>query len=119
MNAAAQAAPVSHTREVWSRSRVIALIESNDKAAIRALLVVYGNQTASEKASHTAAEHNGIGFSQMDAEILTSFAQFYNRAGFLSAKQMTILKKKIVRYWKQVLTAIEGNGLPVVYTRTK
>lgn len=104
---------------VWTKSKVQALIESNDKAAIRALLVVYANQTESEKSSHAAAEHNGIGFSQMDAEILTSFAQFYGRAGFLSAKQMTILRKKIVRYWKQVLTAIERNGLPVVYTRTK
>lgn len=112
-------AQVTTAPEVWTRSKVQALIEANDRAAVRALLVVYGNQTASEKSSHTAAEHNGVGFSQMDAEILTSFAQFYQRAGFLSAKQMTILKKKIVRYWKQVLVAIEGNGLPVVYTRTK
>lgn len=103
----------------WTRSRVINLIETRDEAAVRALLVVYRNQTAAEKSSHAATETNGVGFGQFDAEILTSFAEFYQRAGFLSAKQMQILKKKIVRYWKQVLVAIEGNGLPVVYTRTK
>lgn len=103
----------------WTKSRVQALLASNEKAAIRGLLVVYANQTQSEQSGQLAIEHNGVGFSSMDAEILTSFAQFYQRAGFLSAKQMTILQKKIVRYWKQVLTAIEKNGLPVVYTRTK
>lgn len=105
--------------DVWTRSKVQALISTNDKAVIRALLAVYAKQTEAEKQSdHTHCE-NGVGFSKFDAELLTSFAKQYNRAGFLSEKQMSIARRKMASYWRQLLDDIKAKGLPVCYTRTK
>ena len=66
------------------------------------LVVVYQNQTSDEQAAQETIEHNGIGFSGPDAEILSSFAQQYQRRGSLSDKQMRILRRKIPSYAGQV-----------------
>lgn len=107
------------TQTVWTKSKIQALVTKDEKAAIRALMVVYGNQTQAEQASDATVEHNGIGFTGTDAEILTSFAKFYQRAGFLTEKQLVLLKKRIVKYWKQLLKAAEAKGQQVCYTPTK
>lgn len=70
--------------------------------ALRALSVIYANQTADEQATQQTKHENGIGFTGADAEILTSFAQQYERRGSLSPKQMTILHKRMPKYAKQL-----------------
>ena len=39
------------TQTVWTKSKIQALVTKDEKAAIRALMVVYGNQTQAEQAS--------------------------------------------------------------------
>ena len=77
-------------------------LATDDRWALRALTLVYRNQTADEQNAQQTIEHNGIGFSGPDAEILSSFAQQYQRRGRLSPKQMNLLKRKIPSYAKQV-----------------
>ena len=77
-------------------------LATDDRWALRALSVVYKNQTADEQNAQATIEHNGIGFSGPDAEILSSFAQQYQRRGRLSPKQMNLLKRKIPSYARQV-----------------
>ena len=77
-------------------------LANDDRWALRALTVVYQNQTSDEQAAQETIEHNGIGFSGPDAEILSSFAQQYQRRGSLSEKQMCILRRKISSYAGQV-----------------
>lgn len=106
------------TVEVWDREAVNRLLSSNDKAVTRAVLAVYRNQTESEKATKHTTESNSVGFTSVDAEILTNFAEFYQQTGFLTPKQLAIARNKMKKYWRQLLAEIERNGRPVSYKTT-
>ena len=89
-----------------------ALLKS-DKAVYRALRLIFMNQTSDERASENTVWKNDIGFNGVDAEILSSFAKqvisWEDNPGSrrypspLSPKQMAIARKKMVRYWRQLL----------------
>ncbi|MFZ4764656.1 MAG: hypothetical protein ACOYMN_06845 [Roseimicrobium sp.] len=89
-------------------------LAQDDRWALRALSVVYRNQTADEQSAQQTLEHNGIGFSGPDAEILSSFAQQYQRRGSLSPKQMNLLKRKIPSYASQVARVADMTRLTAV-----
>ena len=76
------------TNQAWSR---------------KALLKIYENQTADEQQMETTAYTNGIGFTGVDAQILSSFASQLIRKDFLSPKQQAIVFKKLPKYWRQIL----------------
>lgn len=88
-------------------------LASNDAWALRALAVIYQHQTALEQEQGATKEDNGVGFTGLDAEILTSFAKQYRRwrarpvgSGYshpLSTKQMALLKRKMPKYAEQLL----------------
>ena len=86
-------------------------LATDDRWAPRALSVVYRNQTADERATQQTIEHNGIGFSGPDAEILSSFAQRFQRRGVLSPKQMNVLRRKMPSYASQVARAADTTRL--------
>ncbi len=66
---------------------------------------IYEYQTASEQASGSTRDHNNVGFSGADGEILSSFAEQINSGRFVgSPKQMKILFKKMPKYAKQLDT---------------
>lgn len=75
--------------------------------ALRALQLVYNLQTVAEQTAGVAHEPNGAGFTRTDAGILTSFAQQMEQRGFLTPKQMAVLKKRMPKYWRQIER--EGN----------
>ena len=79
--------------KVWTKDEIKGLIESRDDAVVRGMLRIYGLQTESEQVFGDTHEHNGVGFSGVDGGIMSSFTEFYNKAGFLSSKQMKIAKK--------------------------
>lgn len=97
---------------VWDKDSIQSLLVRDD-AALRALLVIYHRQTDAEQAVGATTDENGVGFTGPDAEILSSFAEFYKRTGFLSAKQLAILHRKIPKYWKQLLEAAKSKGAVV------
>lgn len=70
--------------------------------ALRALIRIYEEQTPTEQDYEVTAYHNGVGFTGIDADILTSFAKQYQRKGELSPKQMDLLYKKMPRYAGQL-----------------
>ena len=78
------------------------MLGSDPRWAIRGLLRIYQEQTPSEVDYEVSAYDNGVGFSGVDAEILTSFAKQYQRRGSLSEKQMNLLYKKMPRYAGQL-----------------
>lgn len=79
---------------------------SNDAAAKAALLRIYSYQTKEEQATGHTHEYNNKGFNSNDAEILSSFALQLETKGWLSPKQMTIVKKKISKYSNQLFDHI-------------
>jgi hypothetical protein len=82
------------------------LLNSNDEFLYKALKVLYNNQTEDEQNSKETKEYNGIGFNGLDAPIMSSFAEFLNKRGFLSKKQKAIARKKMAKYAKQVMSAV-------------
>lgn len=93
-------------------------LATDDRWLLRGLLAILRNQTEDEQRSEATTEHNGIGFTGIDAKYLTSIAhQIINRGVvhalrdpnsklnlemFLSAKQIPFVKKKMQKYAKQL-----------------
>lgn len=90
-----------------AKRKIQALLDSNDVAVVRGILAIYAHQTASEQNCGGTIEDNGVGFSGVDAVILSSFATYYKRFGRLSEKQMAIARKKIKKYWNQLRVIAE------------
>lgn len=88
---------------MWTKEGIQALIQTNDRAVERAVVSIYRYQTYTEKLSKATTDHNGMGFNAFDAEILTSFAEQLLSGWSLTPKQMGIARKKMVRYWRQLL----------------
>lgn len=79
-------------------------LSTNEKWAKSALLKIFEFQTADEQVSETTREHNNVGFTGTDGEILTSFAKQLKYKGYLSPKQMNLVYKKMPKYWKQIIS---------------
>ncbi len=77
-------------------------LASDDRWVLRGLLVIFSNQTAEEQATASTTKLNGIGFTGVDAEFLTSLATQYQTRKSLSPKQMTYLRKKMPKYSRQL-----------------
>jgi hypothetical protein len=86
----------------WTKERVMEIITTNKALAIQALLALYDSQTEAEKAHHATHEDNGVGFCKFDSELLTSFAQQVKLRGWLSGKQMIVLRRRLPKYWRQI-----------------
>jgi len=96
--------------------------------AYRALTLVFERQTAQEQAAGVTIARNGVGFSGVDAEILTSLATQYlaKQAAlgggrvWLSPRQEALLLRKMPKYASQLVALLEARGaLPLVGTAAR
>jgi hypothetical protein len=71
--------------------------------ARHALLKIFEFQTIEEQKSKDTMFNNGVGFTGTDGRILSSLATQLLRKRYLSEKQMTLLLKKMPKYWIQVV----------------
>jgi hypothetical protein len=78
---------------ILSKQSIIELLEKNDKAVMRALIVLTERQTADEQASEATRHHNMRGFRPCHARMGTSMGKQASRYGRLSAKQLA--------YWRR------------------
>ncbi len=97
------------TIKKWKKDEIKLLLETNDKAVIRGLIRIYERQTEDERKAYNTRYENGIGFNGSDAPILSKLAAFYLKNGYLSLKQLQLVRKKMLKYSGQ-LAAI-ANGL--------
>jgi hypothetical protein len=86
-------------------------LSSDPRWSLRSLIRIYQNQTIDEQSKDATIERNGIGFSGVDAEILSSFARQHLRRRSLSPKQMNLLQRKIPSYARQILQCIDAARL--------
>lgn len=91
------------------------LLLTNDKAVARALVVLNDRQTADEQASKDTRILNGMGFKPCHARMGTSMAQFFQKYGYLSPKQLAYWRKpdasgapRLACYWKQLAEAAQA-----------
>jgi len=82
--------------------------------AVRGMLRIYSYQTPDEQATLATRNLNNMGFSGCDAEILSSFSEQVQRGRTLSPKQLSIVFKKMPRYWKQLWNAVGPDKAPAV-----
>ena len=92
-------------KRIWTAEEIKNLIQTNDIVLYRGLLKLYDCQTADEKLIGATNHYNGAGFNGIDAPILSSFAEFLKKTGFLTPKQRILARKKLIKYTKQ-LTAL-------------
>lgn len=93
-----------------AKREIQALIDRNDKAVLRGITAIYAYQTADEQSMGITSHENGVGFSGVDAEIMSSFALQIASRGFLSPKQITIGRKIIRKYWRQLSEIAEARA---------
>lgn len=83
---------------------------SNEKTC-RALMLIYDKQTEQEVLKGETIEDNSVGFTALDADILTKMSIFYQEMGFLTNKQLNIVKRLIPKYAGQILASSIERGL--------
>jgi hypothetical protein len=92
----------------WSKDDIAKKLQSNNRWLIRGLLAIYSRQTDDEQNADTTKESNGIGFNAFDAPIMSDMAKQYQRTGFLSNRQLAIVRKCMVKYAGQLHRISQG-----------
>ena len=87
---------------IWTEQEIKELVQTNDKVLYGALKNLYACQTADEQAIGETSVKNGAGFNGLDAPILSSIAEFLINRGYLTDKQKVLVRKKLVKYNKQL-----------------
>lgn len=75
-----------------TKDQIVQLLKTNDKAVARALVVLNERQTVDEQATENTKYNNGRGFRPCHARMGTSMANFFQRRGYLTEKQ--------IAYWR-------------------
>lgn len=89
------------------QERIKALLQTSDRAVERAVVAIYKLQTQAEQAQDATTDHNGVGYSAFDAEIMSSYAKRLLSGLPLTFKQMAVARPKITRYARQLADIAE------------
>lgn len=87
----------------WTKEKLLDMLDRSDKAVGKALVVLYGFQTAEEQAVGVTREDNGAGFNGSDAEFLSKIAQWVIENDKITPGQAAIVRPKIRKYWRQLV----------------
>ena len=94
--------------KTWTKDEMKDILTRYDDQLCKAVVKIWEYQTADEQRVGETKEHNGVGFNGLDANILSSFAEFYKRTGFLTPKQIVIARKKMMKYAGQLCRIANG-----------
>ena len=79
------------------------LLKTNDKALLRAIILIYDNQTSEEKDKGESIEDNCIGFSKIDAKEMGDIARKIKANKALTKGELAKSRNKMQKYWKQLM----------------
>ena len=79
------------------------LLKSNDKALLRAIVLIHDNQTQEEKNKGESIEDNCIGFSKIDAKEMGDIANKIRAGKVLTKGELAKSRNKMQKYWKQLM----------------
>lgn len=88
--------------KTWTPDQIVEALNRSEAFVGRAVYALYERQTRDEQDAGVTVHHNKVGFSGCDAEILSSFARFWKKTGFLTPKQVALARKKLPKYRKQL-----------------
>lgn len=78
-------------------------LSSDERWIKKGLLLLFDHQTNEEQRCETTNKTNGVGFTSSDAKLLSSFSKQLHRGKTLSLNQIRFAKKKLPKYWRQIL----------------
>ena len=96
------------TEKDWTKEDIREQLASNNKWLVRGVIANFNFQTASEQSSDETNQNNGVGFNGSDAFIMSRFAKFAKKTGFLTPKQTAIARKKMLKYAGQLAKIANG-----------
>ena len=79
------------------------LVKTNEKALLKAIVLIYDNQTPEEQQNGESIEDNDIGFTKYDAKELGDIAKKIKNGKLLTAGELAKSKNKMTKYWKQLM----------------
>jgi len=77
---------------------IIKSLNESDVAVCKAIVLIGNEQTAEEKNAHAALQHNGKGFSMVDANYGTFLREVILREGKLYGKLLDGARKMALKY---------------------
>lgn len=92
--------------QFWDSDKIRTLLLSDSQFLIRAAKKVFQYQTDFEKQNEITQNTNNVGFNCFDAKTLTSLIKFHESKGFLTEKQILVMKKKMTKYSGQIVRII-------------
>lgn len=101
-----------------ARKMVSDNLRESDKWLVRAIICIFEHQTADEQTSEQTKYDNGVGFSGVDSQILSSFAKRiieHGQARFpryqspLSVRQLEIARRLMPKYSLQLVRIAKAN----------
>lgn len=95
---------------IWDKDKIQNLIATNDNAVYNAMMRIYERQTRDEQEVKDTRVWNTVGFTGVDGYIMSSFVESYKKWGKLTEKQMNVARKKMKKYWKQLLEVIRDEN---------
>lgn len=76
-----------------SKQGIIDLLKNNDRAIMRALVVLYERQTQDEQTEMETINRNGRGFRPCHAYMGSAHAQWFLKTNMMTAKQIAYWRK--------------------------
>lgn len=89
-------------KPAWNAKLIRERLLVSDKWVTEGVIRIFEYQTAEEQNADVTVEDNGVGFNGADAELLSSYAKFAMKSGFLTKGQMVYARKKMLKYSGQL-----------------
>lgn len=85
-------------------NKIKELIKEDAEYTVGALIRLYNLQTGDEQITSSTAYQNDLGFNAFDAAILSDVSKFYLKRGYLTEKQIRMIRSKLTKYASQLAT---------------
>jgi hypothetical protein len=86
----------------WNVETIKHLLETNDDMVYLSLIQLYNQQDDIEKRLGETCINNGRGFNGVDSPFMSSCAEFYLKKKQLTPRQLTKVRKTIMKYSRQI-----------------
>lgn len=93
--------PFPNQRTEWTEHEIEIYIKS-PMGAWNSALALYRMQTAEEMEKHASLARNGVGFSKIDAPLVTPIIQGGLERGWIYYREAYYLRKKLEKYTRQL-----------------
>lgn len=96
------------TQKEW-KVNLQSLLMHSDEAVKRAIIAIYSNQTAYERATKSADIIDNQGFNKYDAPYMCKLAEQLQDHWYLSGAQLETARHKMTKYWRQLMIISKHN----------